>query len=296
MKQKYSNIITILSALLVMAIWGSLYPAIKIGYTAFNINADSIPDILMFAGIRFLISGIAVSFALRNDKINDRSDIKYILLAGIFSIVLQYAFVYIGLSISDGSKASIIKQVGILVYVCFAFLFIRNEKFSIYKILGALIGFAGIAVMGTGGGGFEFSVGDIMIILSSLCMVTANIIIKVKLDGVSSFTITGISQFVGGAVLIVCAFLMGAKMPVFNLRAFGVFAYICIASNVAYILWYHIIKKNNLSNLFIIKFAEPLFACMFSAILLGEDIFKIQYLIAFILVSSGIMLGNKKGS
>ena len=279
-----------------MAIWGSLYPAIKIGYTAFNINADSIPDILMFAGIRFLISGIAVSFALRNDKINDRSDIKYILLAGIFSIVLQYAFVYIGLSVSDGSKASIIKQVGILVYVCFAFLFIRNEKFSIYKILGALIGFAGIAVMGTGGGGFEFSVGDIMIILSSLCMVTANIIIKVKLDGVSSFTITGISQFVGGAVLIVCAFLMGAKMPVFNLRAFGVFAYICIASNVAYILWYNIIKKNNLSNLFIIKFAEPLFACMFSAILLGEDIFKIQYLIAFILVSSGIMLGNKKGS
>lgn len=296
MKQKYSNIITIFSALLVMAIWGSLYPAIKIGYTAFNINAKSIPDILMFAGIRFLISGIAVSFALRNYKINDRSDIKYILLAGIFSIVLQYAFVYIGLSVSDGSKASIIKQVGILVYVCFAFLFIRNEKFSIYKILGALIGFAGIAVMGTGGGGFEFSVGDIMIILSSLCMVTANIIIKVNLDGVSSFTITGISQFVGGAVLIVSAFLMGAKMPVFNLRAFGVFAYICIASNVAYILWYNIIKKNNLSNLFIIKFAEPLFACMFSAILLGEDIFKIQYLIAFILVSSGIMLGNKKGS
>lgn len=296
MKQKYSNIITIFSALIVMAIWGSLYPAIKIGYTSFNINAESIPDILMFAGIRFLISGIAVSFALRNDKINDRSDIKYILLAGIFSIVLQYAFVYIGLSVSDGSKASIIKQVGILVYVCFAFLFIRNEKFSIYKILGALIGFAGIAVMGTGGGGFEFSVGDIMIILSSLCMVTANIIIKVKLDGVSSSTITGISQFVGGAVLIVCAFLMGAKMPVFNLRAFGVFAYICIASNVAYILWYNIIKKNNLSNLFIIKFAEPLFACMFSAILLGEDIFKIQYLIAFILVSSGIMLGNKKGS
>lgn len=296
MKQKYSNIITIFSALLVMAIWGSLYPAIKIGYTAFNINADSIPDILMFAGIRFLISGIAVSFALRNDKINDRSDIKYILLAGIFSIVLQYAFVYIGLSVSDGSKASIIKQVGILVYVCFAFLFIRNEKFSIYKILGALIGFAGIAVMGTGGGRFDFSVGDIMIVLSSLCMVTANIIIKVKLDGVSSSTITGISQFVGGAVLIVSAFLMGAKMPVFNLRAFGVFAYICIASNVAYILWYNIIKKNNLSNLFIIKFAEPLFACMFSAILLGEDIFKIQYLIAFILVSSGIMLGNKKGS
>jgi len=45
--------------------------------------------------------------------------------------------------------------------------------------------------------------------------------------------------------------------------------------------------------MFIIKFAEPLFACVFSAMLLGEDIFKIQYLVAFVLISLGIVLGNK---
>jgi drug/metabolite transporter (DMT)-like permease len=45
--------------------------------------------------------------------------------------------------------------------------------------------------------------------------------------------------------------------------------------------------------MFIIKFAEPLFACVFSAILLNENIFQWQYLIAFILISTGIVLGNK---
>lgn len=45
--------------------------------------------------------------------------------------------------------------------------------------------------------------------------------------------------------------------------------------------------------MFIIKFAEPLFACVFGAILLGENIFKLQYLAAFVLISLGIVLGNK---
>ena len=45
--------------------------------------------------------------------------------------------------------------------------------------------------------------------------------------------------------------------------------------------------------MFIIKFAEPLFACLFGAIILGENIFKWQYLIAFLLISFGIVLGNK---
>ena len=45
--------------------------------------------------------------------------------------------------------------------------------------------------------------------------------------------------------------------------------------------------------MFIIKFAEPLFACLFGALFLGENILKWQYLIAFLLISFGIVLGNK---
>ena len=51
---------TILSSLLVMALWGSLYPCVKIGYAAFGINANSVADILMFAAIRFVLCGALV--------------------------------------------------------------------------------------------------------------------------------------------------------------------------------------------------------------------------------------------
>ena len=53
-----SNIKTLFLSLLVMALWGSLFPMIKIGYNAFNISASSIPDILMFAGARFIVCGL----------------------------------------------------------------------------------------------------------------------------------------------------------------------------------------------------------------------------------------------
>ena len=79
----------------------------------------------------------------------------------------------------------------------------------------------------------------------------------------------------------------------FTLKSTAVFAYICTASISSYTLWYYVLKSNSLSKMFIIKFAEPLFACVFGAIFLGENIFKIQYLVAFVLISAGIVLGNK---
>lgn len=212
---------------------------------------------------------------------------------GLFSIVLHYAFTYIGLSMTDSSKTALMKQLGALIYVCFAFLFFKNENFSILKIAGAIIGFGGIIAINYSSDGIAFSTGDIVIILASICVVISSVISKKSVEHNSPFWITGISQLTGGIILFVAALAMGAQMPVFTLESTAVFAYICIASVSAYTLWYYILKNNSLSKMFIIKFAEPLFACVFGAILLGENIFKLQYLAAFVLISLGIVLGNK---
>ena len=112
--------------------------------------------------------------------------------------------------------------------------------------------------------------------------------------GTSPLWITGISQLFGGVVMLSAALSGGAKLPIFTVKSSFVFTYICIASITGYTLFYYVQRTAELSKLFIIKFAEPLFACIFSALLLGEDIFKFRYLAAFILISSGIMLSSKK--
>lgn len=298
MKDKLGNIKTILLSLVVMALWGSLFPCVKIGYQAFSISGTEIPDILMFAGTRFTLCGFIISsIALcRKDKIEKpkMKSVGIILLIGVFSIILHYAFTYIGLSSTDSSKTALIKQLGSLLYVCFAFLFFKNETFSVWKIVGAVVGFLGIIAINFKPNGISFSLGDILIILASICTVASGVLTKKIAANNSPFWITGISQLSGGIVLTLVAFVMGADMLTFNWYSLGVFVYICTASMIGYVLWNYILRTSDLSNMFIIKFAEPLFACIFGAILLKENIFQWQYVIAFLLISLGIILGNKQ--
>ncbi len=280
-----------------MALWGSLFPCVKIGYEAFSISSVNIPDILMFAAMRFLVCGLAVSVIalVKRDKIATPApkNIMWIVAVGLFSIVLHYAFTYVGLSVTDGSKTALLKQLGALIYVCLAFLFIKSEKFSVYKIIGAIVGFGGIIAINLSSAGVSFAVGDLLIIGASICTVVSGILTKNVAGSNSPFWITGISQLSGGVILFLAAAVLGGRFLNFDLYSLTVFAYICTASTVAYTLWNYILKTSSLSKMFIIKFAEPLFACLFGALLLGEDIFKWQYLAAFILISAGIMLGNK---
>ena len=297
MKGKKLGLKTILLSLLVMALWGSLFPCIKIGYQAFSISGTDIPSILIFAGTRFTVCGIVIcAIALiKKDKIHPPKvkTIGIFLFIGLFSIILHYAFLYIGISTTDSSKTALIKQLGSLLYVCFAFLFIKSETFSVWKIIGAVIGFLGIIAINFNAKGITFAFGDILIVCASICTVVANIISKKIISKNSAFWITGISQLSGGIVLMLIAVVFGANLLSFTWKGVVIFVYICTASMVAYILWNYILRTSDLSNMFIIKFAEPLFACVFSAILLGENIFQWQYLIAFILISAGIALGNK---
>lgn len=295
---KNKNYIIILLSLLVMACWGSLFPMIKIGYRAFRINASAIPDIMMFASLRFVISGLVVCVIalIKKEKLQSPKPkaVGNIVFVGLFAIVLHYICTYIGLSTTDSSKTALMKQLGVLFYVCFAFLFFKNEKFSVFKIVGAVTGFLGIIAINYSPDGISFSSGDIIIILASVCTVISSILSKKSVENNSPYWITGISQLSGGIILLIIAVILGGSIPVFTPFATLVFAYICAASITGYTLWYYVQKKEDLSILFIIKFAEPLFACLFGALLLGEDIFKIQYLAAFILICTGIIIGNKK--
>ena len=86
--------------------------------------------------------------------------------------------------------------------------------------------------------------------------------------------------------------LCGDISVAFDKSAF-ILIYICFASIFSYTIWFTIVKSGELSKLFIVKFAEPVFACIFGAILLGENIFKIQYALAFLLIGTGIYISNK---
>ncbi len=280
--------------LLVMLLWGSLFPMVKLGYGAYSISTTG--DILLFAGVRFAICGAVIclySFMKnRQSYVTAKTTIIPILLSGLFAIILHYSFTYLGLKLTDSSKTAILKQVGVLFYVCFSFLFFKDDKLTVRKLVAVIIGFMGIIAINVTGSKVTFNIGDLFIVLASFCTVFSNVISKKALQKVDAVTMTGISQLFGGIFLLIVGIALGGKVDFVWSKAY-IFIYICTASIFSYCIWFSIVKKAELSRLFIIKFAEPVFACIFGAILLGENIFKIQYLVAFILISLGITIANK---
>ncbi|MBO7519391.1 MAG: DMT family transporter [Clostridia bacterium] len=292
------SVVTVGLALLSMVFWGSIFSFIKLGYKAFGINTEKPADILMFAAIRFLVCGILVcAFCFLNRKkytMPTKKDILNISVMGFFQIFLHYTCTYIGLSLTASSKTALLKQLGTLLYVSLAFLFFKDEKFSIFKIIGVILGFGGIIAMNAKGGAITFARGDILIIAASFCTVISAIMSKKFVRHVSPVLVTGMSQLFGGVLLLAVSLVLGGAFPAFNLKAAAVLAYICLASIAGYTLWYYVIGRIELSALFIIKFAEPVFACIFAALILGENILRIQYLAGFLLISLGIVLGGRK--
>lgn len=283
----------VLATLVVMLLWGSLFPMVKLGFKAYDVVSTG--DILLFAGIRFTVCGIIINlFSLLTKRkfAPAFKNVVPVLSSGVFSIILHYAFTYLALSMTDGSKTAILKQVGVLFYVCFAPLFFKDDKITLVKIVGVILGFAGIIAINSGTGSLTFGVGDAFIILASFCTVFSNIISKKVFSEVDPVVSTGVSQLFGGVVLLIVGVFMGGSVSLTH--SYWIFAYIILASTVSYCMWFTVVKSAQLSKLFIIKFAEPVFAAVFGAFILGENILKIEYLIAFVLICAGIMISNKK--
>lgn len=295
MVNKYKGIS---ATLVVMLLWGLLFPLIKLGMSELGIS--SMGEILTFAGIRFTICGLIITvFVFFKDKClftNVKNSIIPILLSGLFAIILHYGFTYIGLSMTDGSKTAIIKQFGAVFYICFTGLFFPEDKLTSKKIAGLILGIGGILAINLNSDGIAFHLGDLLIIAASFCTVFSNVISKKALKTVDPIVLTGISEIFGGIMLTSFGLILGADIKAVIPKTVDgalVFTAIITASIISYCLWFTVVKKENLSKLFIIKFSEPLFAAIFGFLLLGENIFRLQYLFAFILISLGITIANK---
>lgn len=296
--------IIILCAIIVMVLWGSLFPFVKWGFLEFGISSNNVPDVLLFAGLRFLISGaILTIISLLLVKKKDNSVVKQlknknvllaIVLVGLFSVILHYTCSYISLTKTDSSNVSLLKQSGVLVFVCLSFLFIKEDEFSITKIIAAILGVGSIIVVNINSLDFMLDLGTILAIASSLCTVISNIVLKKFLSNVNPCFITGISQLIGGLALTVIALLFGGTLTTVTVNGLFISIYIIVATIVSYGLWYAIVQKYDLSKLFIIKMLEPLFACLISALLPIGAIIEWNHLVALILVGFAILVSNIK--
>ena len=170
---------TTLQCIIVMMLWGMLFPLVKCGYTVFEINSSFAPNLLLFAGIRFLIcGGVLMLFCIAKKQpltVRTAKNKLHLLSVALFTVVLHYGCTYTGLGMVDSGKTALLKQLGALLFICFSFLFFKEDKFSLKKLAGAVLGICGIVALNTEALCFSLGAGELLIICASFCTVIANI-------------------------------------------------------------------------------------------------------------------------
>ena len=150
-----------LGAMLCCLLWGSAFPCIKIGYGLWNIESADTSSQILFAGMRFVLAGIlAVIFgSLLEGRVirPEKGCAGKIAWLAMLQTVIQYLFFYIGLAHTSGVKASIIEAVNVFVAIIVSGFIFHQENVTAKKMLGCLVGFAGVVLINMNGMNFQMS-------------------------------------------------------------------------------------------------------------------------------------------
>ena len=282
-------------------LWGSAAPCIKLGYRYFAIASDDVMSQILFAGVRFTLAGVLTvllgSLLRRRMLLPKRGSGYMILMLAMMQTVIQYTFFYIGLSHAPGFKGSIISPTSTFFALLIAALVFHQEKLTVKKLLGCLIGFTGVVVVSLNGSleGSMHLNGEGFLVLAAASYGCSSVLIKRFSEREDPVVLSGWQFICGGALMTVAALLGDGKLNAVSAGAWLLMMYMGFLSAVAYTLWSLLLQRHPISRIMIFSFLNPVFGVLLSALLLDEvKVLHIpRCLLAMILVCLGVWVVNR---
>ena len=284
--------------------WGWAFPLVKLGFAEYGITQNMTASKMLFAGLRFGLAGIIIlliaattgrSFSYKSTAPKGSfSNALFLLLFALMNTTLHYACFYIGLSYSQGARAAILNSMSVFTLVILACIFFKSDKMTYRKMLGCVVGFAGILTLNMGNqesGAFTL-LGDGLIILNALCGAFAGLLTRGVNKRIDVFVGTGYSLAVGGFLLIIPSLLMGATLPQITLWGVCIVALLVGISTIGFALYNKLLTCNPIGKVAIWNSLIPVVGALTSCICLHET-FYAKYIWAAGLATIGIYIINK---
>lgn len=297
--------VMVATAIFCCILWGSASPAIKIAYSLFKIEASDTASRLMLAGARFMLAGVMTivlgSLLAKKTLVPQKGSFKYIVILSLFQTIGQYYFFFMSLANTSGVRGSIINASGNFLAPLFAIFLFRLENFNVKKMIGCIVGFAGIILFF--GGSSALSSGGQMTLAGEGAMLGAAFFYAISGCSIKLFSkhenpvvLSGYQFALGGAVLFIIGLVMGGNLTFYSTGCYLNLLYMGFISAGAYTLWGVLLKYNPVSKVSVLGFVNPIMGVLLSALFLGEstEAFSITSVLALLLVSAGIIIVNAK--
>lgn len=292
-----------LALLLAHLIWGVNFVVAKITLQEFP------PMSLIFLRFSFALLFLIpflVSSQKKNQPANklskiEKKDLPKLIAIGVFAITLNISFFFEGLKRTTAIDASVLTLTLPMVSILFGWWFLK-EKVYLINLIGIFIGFLGaLIIVGvpqifTGTIPPQAFLGNIFIVLASICWVSGAIISKPLLNKYSSLVITTLAFLVGTITMILPLLFEYLRNPgwtsqVTILGLFGLIYMILLSSVSAYFLFEWGLSKTSVIAADLFQYIEPFIATSLAVLILGEQISR-SFLAGAIFIGFGVFLGT----
>jgi len=282
-------------AIIACLLWSTAFVGIKIGlqYTS--------P--LQFAGIRFFISGLIIlPFipSLRNKIIIALPHYRKIILIGLVQTFLQYALFYTGMNYVPGAVGSLVIGSGPLFVLVVAHFLMPGDLINRQKVVGILLGLAGVAVITLGRKSISATdglllLGVLILLLNNVLAGFGNVLVARSAQKIPPLVLSSFSMIIGGFILyFVGISVEGISYGPFPLPYYLSLAWLSFLSAAAISIWYTLLKTPGVkvSELNMWKFIIPVFGAALSWMILPGESPDISSVIGMILVAVALVSVN----
>jgi drug/metabolite transporter (DMT)-like permease len=284
-------------ATLCCLLWGSAVPAVKFGYGLIGLPPGDTSSLLLFAGMRFCLAGLMLLiYGLMSGRRVWLTPRRFgeVALLGLGQTVAQYVCYYIGLAHTTAVKTSILSSSLVFFSVLLAHFLYTDDRLNGRKLLGCLMGFAGVVAVNFAAAGtldFNFALlGEGLLLVSTFSGSLAAIYGRRLSQDMDATVMTGWQLLLGGLVLAGMGLIGGGHFAQFSIGAGALVVYLAAVSAVAFALWSLLLKHNPVGSVAVFNFEIPIFGAIIAALVLGESVLEWKNLVALVLVSIGIYL------
>ena len=260
----------IMLAVTASIMWGASFPVIKMGL-------ENVPPVL-FGTLRYMIAVplfLLLSLVLYGRRaFHIRNDIHLFMALGLAGVTLPTVLQNYGMMKTTAYMSSILQSTGPVFTVLLAAYFLR-ERLTAYKVTGIIIASAGTYLaLDIHFSNLGSSMGNILVLTSAISYATGGIIAKNCLNrGYKPVQVLMLSSLFGTAFLIAITPLSGGVSLDFPAEIWGIILFLAVVSTfLPYTLWYAAMEKTEVSRLSFFVYSIPVFATVFSYILLDERI------------------------
>ena len=289
---RYRNL---LSFVVLAAVWGSAFMAIKAGLAFF-------PPVL-FAAFRYDVAGLLMlayaAYATDAPRPRGRAEWAVVGVGAVFLIAGYHTFLFVGEQGTTSAAAAVIVSLSPVLTTAFARVLLPSERLTLAGVVGLLLGLAGVVVLTRPSPDTLFG-GDLLaeglVFAAALSFALGSVLVRRIPATVPVETMEAWSMLGGALCMHAVSAVIGESVATVEWTpgALASLAYLALAASaLGFLLYFDLLERLGPVEINLVSYVAPVFAALSGALVLGEAVDGATAL-GFVVIFSGFVLLKRR--